>query len=96
MPSDAAEAQEKSVRASLRRLKELVSTGPKLVVEPEYVVELGPVSEKILQTASALKADTIILGLHHKRHIGTDSHLPWATAYEVVCDAGCSVLTVRS
>jgi hypothetical protein len=36
------------------------------------------------------------LGLHRATHIGTASHMPWATAYEVVCGAGCSVLTVRN
>jgi hypothetical protein len=25
----------------------------------------------------------------------TSAHLPWATAYEVVCHAHCPVLTVR-
>lgn len=29
------------------------------------------------------------VGLHRSAHIGTASHMPWATAYEVVCGAGC-------
>ncbi|MGA7547764.1 MAG: universal stress protein [Candidatus Sulfotelmatobacter sp.] len=82
--------------ASLRRLEELTSQQPKLAMKPEFTVEFGSPSEKILQTANTLKADAIILGLHRATHIGTASHMPWATAYEVVCGAGCSVLTVRN
>ena len=82
--------------ASLRRLEELLSQKPKLASKPEFVVEFGSPTEKILHAANTLKADAIILGLHRSTHTGTASHLPWATAYEVVCGAGCSVLTVRN
>ncbi|MFZ0862776.1 MAG: universal stress protein, partial [Candidatus Sulfotelmatobacter sp.] len=65
-------------------------------VKPEFMVEFGLPGEKILQAADTLKADGIILGLHRSAHIGTASHMPWATAYEVVCRASCPVLTVRN
>jgi len=81
--------------ASLQRLEELTSQNAKLAFEPEFLVEFGSPSEKILQAADTVKADAIILGLHRSTHIDTKSHMPWATAYEVVCGAGCSVLTVR-
>ena len=87
--------RENAQMASLQRLEELASQSAKLAAKPEFLVEFGSPSEKILQTADTLKADAIIMGLHRSKHIDTKSHLPWATAYEVVCGAGCSVLTVR-
>ncbi|HXY09778.1 MAG TPA: hypothetical protein VEI52_18185 [Terriglobales bacterium] len=68
---------------------------PKLAATPEFVVEFGTPAAKILHTANTFKSDAIILGLHRSARIGAASHMPWATAYEVVCGAGCSVLTVR-
>lgn len=93
---DVMQAREKAHAAGLRRLEELAAQSPKLTVKPEFLVTFGTPSEQILQTANDLKADTIILGLHRSAHISAASHMPWATAYEVVCGAGCSVLTVRN
>jgi nucleotide-binding universal stress UspA family protein len=81
--------------SNLRRLQELTSRNLKLTHTPEFVVEFGAPAEKIVQAANTLKSDAIILGLHRSALIGAASHMPWATAYEVVCGAGCSVLTVR-
>ncbi|HEX4920575.1 MAG TPA: universal stress protein, partial [Candidatus Bathyarchaeia archaeon] len=64
--------------------------------KPEFCVEFGVPGEVILHTAATLNADAIIMGLHRSAHIGTASHMPWDTAYEVVRRAGCAVLTVRS
>ena len=55
-----------------------------------------PVSEQILETAEKLRADLIIMGLHHSAHAGVISHLDLATTYEVVCDANSPVLTVTA
>jgi nucleotide-binding universal stress UspA family protein len=93
---DVMQARENARIAGLQRLEELTSQSAKLTVKPEFLVEFGSPSEKILQAANTVKADAIILGLHRSAHIDTKSHLPWATAYEVVCGAGCSVLTVRN
>ena len=93
---DVMRTRENARMASLQRLEELTLQNAKLAVKPDFLVEIGSPSEKILQAANSLKADAIILGLHRSTHIGTKSHMPWATAYEVVCGAGCSVLTVRN
>ncbi len=93
---DVMQAQENARTANLRRLEELTSQNAPLTVKPEFLVEFGSPTEKILQAANTLKADAIILGLHGSTHIETKSHMPWATAYEVVCGACCSVLTVRN
>jgi nucleotide-binding universal stress UspA family protein len=92
---DVMQAQQNARMASLQRLEELTSQNAKLAVKPEFLVEFDSPSEQILQTANRLKTDAIFLGLHRSTHIDTKSHMPWATAYEVACGAGCSVLTVR-
>ena len=93
---DLMQMRENARMASLWRLEELTSQNTDLAVKPEFMVEFGLPGEKILQVAETLKADAIIMGLHRSTHIGTASHMPWATAYEVVCGAGCPVLTVRN
>lgn len=93
---DVMQMREQSRVASIQRLKELTLHSPKLIIEPQFVVEFGSPSEEILRTADAVRSDAIILGLHSSTHIDTKSHLPWATAYEVACGACCAVLSVRN
>jgi len=94
--SDVIRAREDIRRANLHRLEELLSQNIELKITPECCVEFGEPDEMILRTAASSKADVIIMGLHRSAHIGTASHMPWATAYNVVRRANCSVLTVRS
>jgi nucleotide-binding universal stress UspA family protein len=93
---DHTQMREHARMASLRRLQELVPLNTALAVKPEFLVEFGSPSEKILQAAEAFQVDAIIMGLHRSAHIGMASHTLWATAYEVVCGASCPVLTVRN
>lgn len=81
--------------AGLRRLQELVAQQDALHVKPEFMVEFGFPCDQILEVGGTLRVDAIIMGLHRSAHVGTASHMPWATAYDVVCGAGCPVLTVR-
>jgi nucleotide-binding universal stress UspA family protein len=81
--------RENARMGSLRRLAEL-TTNAALDVRPAFVAEFGiatPISDKILETAEKLTVDVIIMGLHRSTHISTACHLPWATAYEVLCGA---------
>ena len=94
--NDVMQERKKARIANLRRLEELMLQDVELKVKPEFRVEFGAPDEMILHTAAGLNADAIIMGLHRSAHIGTASHMPWATAYEVVRHASCSVLTVRS
>ncbi len=82
--------------ACLLQLEQLLGDEEELLLPPEFIVHFGLPSEKILQVALDLKADLIFLGLRHSAHASTSPHMPWATAYEVVCAAGCPVLTVRT
>jgi nucleotide-binding universal stress UspA family protein len=90
--------QENARMSRLQRLEELTRNAA-LKVRPEFCVEFesaSAVSETIVEVAARLKVDLIIMGLHRSGHIETASHMPRTTAYEVVCRAGCPVLTVRN
>ena len=93
---DVLQMQENARVAALKKLEEIVSQNPPLNTKPEFLVKFGTPSKVILSVASALGADLILMGLNRVRHVETACHLPWATAYEVVCNAGCPVLTVRN
>ncbi len=76
-----------------RRLQGLIPQGVDLWCEPEIRVEFGDPAETILASALKEDADLLVLGI---RRSGTFSgHLPPATAYKVVCQSRCPVLTVR-
>ena len=97
MAGDVMRMRENARTDGIRRLRDLTQNAA-IEVQPDFVAEFGTasrVSDKILETAERLKVDVIIMGLHRSTHIGTASHMPWATAYEVVCQARCPVLTVR-
>ena len=79
----------------LRRLEKLVAGNEEAPIETEFVVQFGIPSEKILQVALNKRVELIILGTHRESLSGAISHMPWATTYEIVCGAGCPVLTVR-
>ena len=79
----------------VRRLEQLVPCDEEAPIESEFVVQFGIPSEKILQVALGERVELIVLGLSRASLAGTISHMPWATAYEVVRGAGCPVLTVR-
>jgi len=82
---------------TLQRLAELADNAG-LDTRPHLCAEFKsarPVSEQILETADKLRADLIIMGLHDSAHTGVVSHLDLATTYDVVCRAGCPVVTVN-
>ena len=88
--------QEDARMRTLQRLAELADDAG-LDTRPELYAEFKsgrPASEQILETADKLRADLIIMGLHHSAYAEVISHLDLATTYEVVCDANSPVLTV--
>jgi nucleotide-binding universal stress UspA family protein len=95
---DLGDVREEARMRTLRRLANLANSGS-LDVLPEFHAEfasLKPISESILEAAESIRADLIIMGLHDSAHSGLISHLPWATAYEVICHASGPVLTVNA
>ena len=93
---DVKQMREHARMAIMRRLEQLrpAEADVEAPLETEYIVHFGVPSEKILQVALNRQADLIILGLRPSPYLGV-SRMPGATAYEVVCGAGCPVLTIR-
>jgi nucleotide-binding universal stress UspA family protein len=60
------------------------------------IVDFGPRAGLILEHATRRQVDLIVMGLHHLDGIRARiaAHLPGSTAYEVVSQAPCPVLTV--
>lgn len=57
-------------------------------------VEVGFALEGILRNAAEMRASLIVLGVRPTAP-RMRSHIPWAIAHRVVCEARCPVLTVR-
>jgi nucleotide-binding universal stress UspA family protein len=77
------------------RLQELLAGHASFVDHLEYRVEFGRPADGILQAASDEKADLIVMGLRGAGSIHRAGYRLGTTADEVVCGAGCPVLTVR-
>ncbi len=75
------------VESAKLKLKRLVPD----YIRQEVITKVGLAAELILNVAADWKADLIVMGAHR----GT-SHTVWAVAHQVVSNAPCSVLTVRS
>jgi nucleotide-binding universal stress UspA family protein len=79
-----------------RQLQKLFPPEAEAWCEGKCVVEHGPEAGKIIEVATALGADLIVLGVRGaKGGIGVTTHLSGSVAHEVVTQAQCPVLTVR-
>ncbi|MBI3406504.1 MAG: universal stress protein [Acidobacteria bacterium] len=76
-----------------RRLQGIVPQSADLWCDPQIRVEFGDPAETILASALTEDADLLVLGI--RRSGNFSGHLPPATAYKVVCQSRCPVLTVR-
>lgn len=81
---------------SQKLLRQIVSPEALLWCNPEYQAVEGNAAEQILEFAKLRDADLIILGARHEEGVsGATSHLPFATAHQIVTHATCPVLTIR-
>ena len=80
----------------MHELYELVPAEAELWCRPEATVRFGNPAERILDAATELEADLIVLGVRDAAgHLGAATHLERTTAHKVVAHAPCPVLTVR-
>ncbi|MGZ4815205.1 MAG: universal stress protein [Terriglobales bacterium] len=77
-----------------RRLTSIVPADANLAAPVTTMVRFGTASEQILQVANEVNPDLIVLGVRQPEGFGR--RLRWATAYDVVSNAPCPVLTVRT
>lgn len=81
--------------AAIHRLRQLTEPA-ELIVEPAFIAEFADPAEGILRVAAETNAQALVMGLGRRRNMEARPHLPWYTAYDVICRARCPVLTVRS
>ncbi|HVS90142.1 MAG TPA: universal stress protein [Candidatus Acidoferrum sp.] len=87
---------ELSVAEAMHWLYELVPEDAELWCRPEALVEHGEPADRILQAAEERGADLIVLGVRDAAsHLTAATHLDRTTAYKIVANAHCPVLTVR-
>lgn len=77
----------------LERLRAAVAAKPE-EVQPEFLIEFGTISEKVLETSIRWKADLVVLGVHGGDE-APDSETTMTKATEIVRLATCPVLTTR-
>ena len=95
VPNDAESTREQLKHEARKRLHELIPSEAKLCAEPELMVEFGSAAETILNVAEGWRPDLIVLGLRRRQSMD-DQRLSGITAYNVVCNAPCPVLTIRA
>ncbi len=77
-----------------RRMREIVPAETTLSSPVKAIVRFGTASEKIVGVANEINPGLIVLGVRQPEGFGR--RLRWATAYDVVSNAPCPVLTVRT
>lgn len=88
--------RERTLRDAREELEKLMPAGSGLACEPQIVVVTGEPAEKILQLATDLDADLVLMGARHQGSARLAAHLPWACTHKVISHANCPVLTVRA
>jgi len=77
-------------------LRDLVPFGADLRCQPDCVVERGAPADKILEVSEGHGAELIVLGVHGADgHLARITHFVRSSAYKIVTQAKCPVLTVR-
>ncbi len=88
-----AQAKKRIAEEARSKLQSLIPPGTQLLSPPETIVEFGTAAERIIQVAKKYNAGLIVLGV--RQPVGFVRRLKWATAYGVVSESTCPVLTVR-
>jgi nucleotide-binding universal stress UspA family protein len=77
-------------------LRSLIPPRTEFSCDPKTLVGSGRPAQKILDVSEELAMDLIILGVKSAPPLpGASTHLGMSTAYKVVTQANCPVLTVR-
>jgi nucleotide-binding universal stress UspA family protein len=82
--------------SAMNRLNLYVEHEPGLVFAPKVMVVHGAPAEKILEVAEKEAAELIILGVRKNSDTLRATHFQGAVAHQVLSQATCPVLTVRS
>ena len=83
-----------AIQLTEERLREMIPPEPELLHQPEVVVEIGPVADRILGVANELAADIIVMGVRGAGAFAQAASHFGSIAHKVVSLAKCPVLTV--
>jgi len=85
------------VKATLARLQQIITPDQALWCEPNFMVEEGEPAEQILNIAKRRGTNLIVMGVKRAvGDLGAATHAPWPVAHQILSDARCPVLTIRS
>lgn len=91
--SEATYNKDRTIRYASARLQELMAGTAGLTGERQFIVETGEPAEAIVRVAAVTGAELVVLGVRAPASLS--DRLGWSTAYGVVRQAHCPVLTVR-
>lgn len=83
-----------AVQVSEKRMLETIPAEPELPYRPEIVVETGPIADRILNLATDLSAEIIVMGAHGVGAFAEMASHFGSIAHKVVSLSSCPVLTV--
>ena len=90
------EQEEGAIDGVMQALNGIVPSDARGWCHPSPIVQFGDAAKGILEVATEIGADLIVLGVRDAAgHLGAATHLERAIAHKVVAHAGCPVLTVR-
>jgi nucleotide-binding universal stress UspA family protein len=78
----------------LDEMRRILDTDPGHAYAVDHVLRFGESTEEIVNLASGWEADLVVMGVRRAGAIA--AHLPGHTAYGIVTQAACPVLTIRS
>lgn len=88
------ESPGRAIQLTEKRLREMIPSEPQLRYEPDVVVEIGSVAERILAAAKEALADIIVMGVRGAGSFGRAASHFGSIAHRVVALAPCPVMTV--
>lgn len=86
--------REKYSKEAAARLQSSIAPDGRVSVPLKTIVRFGSASSTILSVAQEIRPDLIVLGIRQPESFAR--RIRWATAYDVVSNAPCPVLTVRT
>jgi nucleotide-binding universal stress UspA family protein len=96
MPMAATKYRESDEAAAREAMRVMVPAEAEDWCKPEFVARFEFPVDGILRFAQERDVNLIVMGVRKAGNTGLPEHLPWPVASQVVAQAQCPVLTVRS
>ncbi len=93
LDDEAAHDRPRVMNVLRERMREMVADAGAMPPDAAFEVAFGDVADEIIAAASRASVDLVAFGL--KAPDTYVDRLPWMHAYQVVCEVGCPVLSLR-